>query len=135
MKDAWFKNGLRFKCTECGKCCTGAPGCVWVSEEEIIAMAEELDMEIETFCKRYIRQIDGRLALKELPGDSYACVFLQGKRCRVYRTRPKQCRTFPWWQHNLSSKEAWLEAAKDCEGINDEAPLHTYEEIMKQMSE
>ena len=31
----WYAEGLRFKCTECGQCCTGAPGYVWVNEEEV----------------------------------------------------------------------------------------------------
>jgi len=34
-------------------------------------------------------------------------VFLKDKQCTVYPVRPAQCRTFPWWKENLSSKEAW----------------------------
>ena len=38
-QEPWYKEGLRFKCTECGKCCTGAPGYVWVNKEEVAEMA------------------------------------------------------------------------------------------------
>ena len=27
----WYRDGLRFECTRCGACCTGAPGYVWVT--------------------------------------------------------------------------------------------------------
>jgi hypothetical protein len=37
----WYKDGLRFTCTGCGDCCTGAPGYVWVNKEEIEALAAE----------------------------------------------------------------------------------------------
>ena len=31
----WYAAGLQFGCTECGNCCAGAPGYVWISTEEI----------------------------------------------------------------------------------------------------
>ena len=30
MAEPWYRDGLRFECTRCGHCCTGAPGYVWV---------------------------------------------------------------------------------------------------------
>ena len=36
----WYQDGLAFSCTRCGACCTGAPGYVWVSPEEIGRLAE-----------------------------------------------------------------------------------------------
>ena len=127
----WFKDGLRFKCTECGKCCTGSPGYVWVTEEDIEAMAKELNLSINVFVKKYLRFKEGRYALIEEESKSYDCVFLKDKKCQIYHARPKQCRTFPWWVQNLESKEAWQEAAKECEGINQEAPIHSYKDILK----
>jgi len=44
-KELWYKPGLRFKCTECGACCTGAPGYVWISEKEIKAVAHHQEKE------------------------------------------------------------------------------------------
>ncbi len=35
----WYQDGLAFTCTQCGKCCTGDPGFVWVTDEEIAALA------------------------------------------------------------------------------------------------
>src|SRR5688500_1701558 len=31
----WFADGLSFTCTACGNCCTGGPGFVWITKEEI----------------------------------------------------------------------------------------------------
>lgn len=113
----WFDKGLRFGCTECGQCCTGSPGYAWVSLDEIVAIAEYLKLSIDDFAKRYLRQVGEEYALLEHP-ITYDCVFLKERKCQIYPVRPKQCRTFPWWQSQLESEEAWNEAAKHCEGIN-----------------
>ncbi|MBS0624173.1 MAG: YkgJ family cysteine cluster protein [Verrucomicrobia bacterium] len=126
----WYAEGLKFKCTGCGKCCTGSPGYVWVNEEEIATMSQALGITVEVFYRRYIRRVGQRLSLTE-KGPNYDCVFLEdGKTCRLYQARPKQCRTFPFWSHTLASKETWEHAAQDCEGINHpEAKHYSQEEI------
>lgn len=133
-KEPWYKEGLKFGCTQCGKCCTGRPGYTWVTVDEIVEIAKFLNMEIEKFAESYLRLVDGAFALLEYT-PSYDCCFLKENRCSIYSVRPKQCRTFPWWQHNLESKEAWEHAASYCEGINKEdAQLFTAEEIDKMKS-
>src|SRR5437762_2532036 len=42
MGEPWYRDGLRFRCTRCGHCCTGAPGYVWVTPEELQALADFL---------------------------------------------------------------------------------------------
>lgn len=126
----WYKDGLNFKCTGCGNCCTGAPGYVWLTIEEAKAIAGHLNMAWDEFAKKYLRTVKGRLSLKELL-PNYDCVFLKDKKCTVYEVRPKQCRTFPYWPQNMKSRQAWDACAKECEGINKDAPLVTYEEIVK----
>ncbi|MBS0633992.1 MAG: YkgJ family cysteine cluster protein [Verrucomicrobia bacterium] len=131
--EVWYKNGLRFHCTGCGKCCTGQPGFAWVSLDEIVAIAEYLGLTIDQFAKKHLREVNGRYALKEHV-ETYACTFLDGKACRIYPVRPKQCKTFPWWKENLKTKEDWEEAARYCEGINHpEAPLIPISEIHETM--
>lgn len=128
----WYEEGLRFQCTECGQCCTGSPGYTWVSEEEIITMAAKLNLELEEFGRRYLRQIGQKFALLERP-DTYDCVFLEGQRCKVYDVRPTQCRTFPYWPSVLESRDAWRTTGTYCEGIDHpEAPLIELSEIEQQ---
>lgn len=132
--DLWYKDGLRFQCTECGKCCTGGAGFVWVSLEEMQKMADFLGISLQQFKRQYVRQRNNRYALVEKRGQEKPCIFLEGKKCKIYAVRPKQCQTFPWWKENLNTPESWALAAKECEGINDQAPVVPFSQIV-QLSE
>lgn len=126
--DLWYKEGLSFKCTGCGGCCSKEPGYVWLTREDIEKASAYLKISTEQFLKNYTRIVNGRISLLE--HANYDCIFLKQNRCTIYLGRPKQCRQFPFWKQNLSSKEAWEEAAQSCEGINHkDAPLLTLKEI------
>jgi Fe-S-cluster containining protein len=132
----WYQEGLSFKCTGCGRCCTGSPGAVWITEQEIKDIADSFNLSIEDFERKYVRWLGNKKALieKKPKNGNYDCVFLENNRCQIYNLRPKQCKTFPWWKENLSSKENWEEAAKSCEGINHpDAPLISLKEIQKDL--
>ena len=45
----WFEKGLRFECTGCGDCCTGAPGFVWVNRDEIADLAQSVGLNVPDF--------------------------------------------------------------------------------------
>lgn len=128
----WFQEGLRFTCTGCGKCCTGSPGYVFLSEQDIEALALRLQLSSVDFLRKYTRLVDGQTALLDKPG-SEDCIFLKDKRCTVYEDRPLQCKTFPWWIHHLREPSDWEEAAERCEGINHpDAPLIPADQIQEQ---
>ncbi|MBM3183830.1 MAG: YkgJ family cysteine cluster protein [Chlamydiae bacterium] len=124
IKEApWFAEGLKFKCTECGKCCTGSPGYVFLSSSDLERLAEHFSVTSDIFIKTYTYKVDDRLSLIDRPGTT-DCIFLKDKRCTIYYARPTQCRTFPWWLHFLKDDAAWEKAASHCEGINHpEAPI------------
>ena len=124
----WYHQGLRFACTQCGRCCTGRGGYVWVTAQEIACLADFLGLGIRRFGRRYLRRIGPRYALLERPGSG-DCTFLVGRTCSVYDARPGQCRRFPWWERNLRSPAAWARAAEECEGIAESAPLVSCAEI------
>ena len=132
-KTPWYRDGLKFKCTGCGDCCTGDEGYVWVNKAEIAAMAAAIGEEdIERFEGLYVRKVGIRKSLKEYAGGD--CVFFdnEARTCAVYKARPRQCGTWPFWQSNLRSEEIWEEIAEDCPGCN-RGKLHSLEEIQKQM--
>ena len=112
----WYADGLRFKCTGCGDCCTGAPGYVWVNKAEIEAIAAEVGMEIEKFEAKYVRNVGVRKSLKEYAGGD--CVFFDNKtrKCNVYAVRPRQCRTWPFWDSNVRTQKAWEATCEECPG-------------------
>ncbi len=56
-KGPWYRDGLRFECTQCGACCSGEPGYVWVDDSEVAAMAEEIGITMEAFERKFVRQV------------------------------------------------------------------------------
>lgn len=113
----WYREGLRFECTQCGNCCTGAPGFVWVNEEEIGAIARMLgEPDLEKFEQLFVRQVKNRKSLVEFPNGD--CVFFDSEQrhCRVYDVRPRQCRTWPFWDSNIKTPQAWKETCEICPG-------------------
>lgn len=128
----WYREGLKFQCTQCGKCCTGSPGYIWVNEEEIAQMARFLNIPVDLFKRRYLKQRNNRYALVEK--RNLDCVFLENKKCKVYGARPLQCRTFPFWKENVNSEESWSLTARQCEGIHENAETISFEDIQKQLN-
>ena len=128
----WYEKGLRFTCTACGDCCTGAPGYVWVSDDEIAAMAARLKLEVDVFQRRYVRQVGRRKSLIEhANGD---CCFLVDRKCSVYEERPIQCKTWPFWDSNLRSEKTWKETCEVCPGAG-QGTLVPLESITAQMKQ
>ena len=75
--EPWYKDGLKFKCSGCGDCCTGAPGYVWFNREEGKAIAKHLDLNVDDFYLDYARKIGIRHSLKEFSNGD--CVFFDNK--------------------------------------------------------
>ena len=128
-KTPWYSEGLAFHCTQCGDCCTGAPGFVWVNNAEIQELAAEVgEPDIELFERLYVRKVGIRKSLKEFPNGD--CVFFdsQTRKCAVYNARPRQCRTWPFWDSNLRSPQAWQETCDICPGSG-QGKVHPLEEI------
>jgi len=141
VTDRWYESGLRFSCTACGRCCTrhGDAAYVYVREDEAEAIAARLDLPLDEFARRHLVEEDGWLTF---PPDREQCAFLSpdGK-CEIYDVRPMQCRTWPFWEPNLASAEAWRrEVQAICPGSRDEngGTLHdadTAERIARETEE
>ena len=106
-------------CASCGgACCIGESGYIWVNYPEIEAIAVHLKLDIEEFAKTYLIRAKNRYSLKEYKSEElgYACIFFdESKRmCSIYEVRPKQCRTFPFWEQFKSDTK---ELIKECPGV------------------
>lgn len=112
----WYSGGLRFTCTQCGNCCTGAPGYVWVTNEEITALAAVVGLEVAKFEQQFVRQVGVRKSLIEFSNGD--CILFDGKsrKCTVYDARPRQCRTWPFWDSNLKTTADWEHTCSVCPG-------------------
>ena len=75
----WYADGLQFTCAQCGNCCTGGPGYVWISREEIVRLAEFLKTTPQEIVEKYCRKVEGRFTLQErrTPQGLYDCIFLK----------------------------------------------------------
>jgi len=132
----WYRDGLKFQCTQCGDCCTGAPGHVWVNAEEIAALAALIgEADVAVFESKFVRKVGLRKSLNEYANGD--CVFFDtvARKCTVYGARPRQCRTWPFWDSNLKTPEDWKQTCEVCPGSGQGqlVPLVQIEEQRKVM--
>ena len=133
----FYAAGLRFSCRSCSNCCRYESGFVFLTEDDLAALARVKAVAPAEFTSMYCRPVEtsdgGRLSLRERNGVDAAgrpsndCIFWKDG-CTVYEARPAQCRTFPFWPEILASEAAWDENARSCPGAN-RGRLYRREEI------
>jgi Fe-S-cluster containining protein len=106
-------------CEACGgACCTGASGYIWTKYSEIEAMANFLELTVEEFATIYLKKVKHRYSIieKKIDDDNFACIFFDEKlkQCGIYPVRPRQCKTFPFWETFKNNKQ---EVINECPGI------------------
>ena len=108
--------GLRFECTRCGLCCT-RPGPVLFPPADLARAARFLGSSPGGLARKYrMTRRDGVNVLDA--GEAGACPFhVEGRGCSIYRARPTQCRTFPFWPEIVRRRRSWENAGRGCEGI------------------
>jgi uncharacterized protein len=78
-----------YRCNGCGRCCHNKR--IQTSPYEVMRLARNLKLSTGEFLIRFIDSKGPYLRVRE----NGACVFLDGKRCRVHEDRPLACRTYP----------------------------------------
>ncbi len=119
MSDPFYAAGLRFGCRRCSRCCRHEPGYVFLTREDLQRLAQGLQLPADQVLDRYCREVRfgalRRVSLQETP--DYDCILWGPGGCRVYRHRPLQCRSFPFWAANLGSSEDWERLKQECPGV------------------
>jgi len=104
-------------CQSCGgKCCRWG-GYVWVSEADILAMSQIMNLDLDAFAEEYLRASYGKISLQERlwEGESICSLFdPYNGHCLVYHSRPEQCRSFPFWEVYRSD---YRQLMKICPGV------------------
>ena len=136
-KTRWYAAGLHFECRQCGGCCSGpGEGYIWVTRPEIEFIADFLKISVGQLRQEYLKRVGLRTTIIE-DQTTKDCIFMNrrfhrlrgsDKGCAIYCVRPSQCRSWPFWPENLTSPNAWNEAAQKCSGIN-HGRLYSFEEI------
>ena len=132
----FYAEGLFFSCTRCSDCCRHESGFVFLSENDVSRLATECKITYTEFVDVYCRWIPSnpldparnnteRLSLKEK--SDFDCIFWDFG-CKVYNSRPLQCRAFPFWPNVLNFMESWEKTRTTCPGM-DQGKLHNREEI------
>ncbi|WP_428737210.1 YkgJ family cysteine cluster protein [Sulfurimonas sp.] len=125
MSDLMKQEGFSYAfnphaCETCaGRCCTGESGYIYVTKDEIFAIAELINMDINEFAIKYLFKKGYKFSIREKKvGDSYECVFYDAQKngCQIYEARPLQCRTFPFWDYFKTRID---ELKQECPGIVD----------------
>lgn len=126
----WFDAGLAFSCTKCGACCTGEEGFVWLNDDEIDRLTDRTELPREQFLLMYTHSVGRRVSLRERANGD--CVFWKkGQGCTVYEDRPRQCRSWPFWNSNLESPDQWEQTRALCPGAG-QGRVYTVDEILSQ---
>lgn len=87
----------------------GESGYVWINDEEIQRLSELLKITIEEVTESYLLKVHHRYTINEyeIGEEKFACVFfnMESRCCTIYDARPKQCRTFPFWEDYIIYKD------------------------------
>ena len=132
----FYAEGLCFSCIRCSACCRHESGYVFLSETDVSRLAAACKITYTEFVERYCRWIPStplnsseykseRLSLKEK--SDFDCIFWDSG-CKVYHSRPLQCKAFPFWPTVLNFKKSWEKIKAGCPGM-DQGKLHKKEEI------
>ena len=126
-RSCFFDEGLRFECQRCGACCTGEPGTIYVGPDEILPIAEFLQISAADFIGHYLYPFRDSYSIRE-HADGRCFCYANG--CTIYPVRPNQCKSFPFWPDNLRSETQWKKVSDTCPGI-DHGRLYTKAEILE----
>ena len=122
IKEPWWRDGLKFGCTACGRCCQNE-GEVWMDSDEFADLTLHLQKSPLAVLNEYVEMVENgwvkiksgdRVRNKEGNLLDDRCIFLgeDGKACSIYEARPIQCRTYPFWPKLIMTPEGW-----DKEGV------------------
>ncbi|MCF7945761.1 MAG: YkgJ family cysteine cluster protein [Spirochaetia bacterium] len=131
---AFYDEGLQFECQRCSYCCRNEPGYVFLSSSDMQAIADFLGISEETFLNTYCKTISynhfGFISLKEKTNND--CIFWREEGCAIYKVRPIQCRTYPFWANIIESQESWDNESNFCPGIG-KGSIVKKKEILKKL--
>ena len=67
------------------------------------------------FKKEFLKRDDGQWVHEVEDGNP--CAFLTPEGCSIHFGKPIQCRSYPFWRENMTSKAMWIFVSGFCPGI------------------
>ena len=105
----------RFECQSSGNCCR-SDGIVYASPNECANMAKHLNLDLPTFLKRYTKRKQGWTILADTHFRPH-CFLDDNHNCRVYKSRPKACRSYPNWPEIWKNEDSIMAEINRCPGL------------------
>jgi Fe-S-cluster containining protein len=103
-----------------------------VNANEVEAIAEHLHEPVDQMAAMYTRAAGRRTSLREQSNGD--CIFYdKAAGCTIYPVRPRQCRTWPFWESNVVTPEAWEMTCEICPGSG-QGELISAEEITRRLN-
>jgi Fe-S-cluster containining protein len=101
-----------------------------LSETDVRRLLVATGFDLETFFSRHCREVNfsGIHRISLIEKSNYDCIFWEKDGCSVYRFRPMQCRSYPFWSGNLVSRRAWEQLKSACPGVG-QGRMHSRREI------
>ncbi|RZB37068.1 MAG: uncharacterized protein SRB2_01572 [Desulfobacteraceae bacterium Eth-SRB2] len=116
-----------FECRQCGECCKGYGG-TFVTEKEIKAIVDYLNIDPEHFVDKYCQVSGGKPVLAQ--GRNSYCVFWDGL-CTIHPVKPRMCRNWPFIKSVLVDINNWHIMATLCPGIRTDFPDSAIKECIR----
>ena len=101
-------------------------------EPNTTSISKFFKLKTKDFINLYCDKSNEFIHLKETKANG-DCQFLINKRCSVYKARPTQCRTWPFWSENMNAKTWNKEISKFCPGVG-KGKIITDKQIKKKIS-
>ncbi|MCC6138433.1 MAG: YkgJ family cysteine cluster protein [Bdellovibrionaceae bacterium] len=135
LSKKWWKDGVRFECQQSGKCCVshGEYGFVYLTLKDRQNIAKELGLTTREFTTKHCTKTDGVFHIADQGGPT--CQFLKNKMCTIYKVRPTQCRTWPFWPETMGAKAWQKDVVKFCPGVNKGSKIYSPKEIQSIIDE
>jgi Fe-S-cluster containining protein len=91
-----------FKCKNCGKCCSAFYAQINLTIGDLIRISNFLEKPISYILKNFISinpfgDPANPTKFSYEFGINMPCLFRKNERCAIYKTRPLNCRLFPYW--------------------------------------
>jgi uncharacterized protein len=109
------ENNFEFECKGCGVCCR-EEGYVYFAKPEVTRAAKLLNMTPAAFAQKYLVPFQDEFVHVVLKGGR--CAFLQrDNRCEINSVKPRQCKTFPFWEEYIDAKGNLVNFNRPCPGV------------------
>lgn len=117
-----------FQCGQCGDCCRGYGG-TYVSDKDICAMADYINIDPETFKEKYCVFSGSKRVLAQ--GENGFCIFWDTL-CTIHPVKPRMCKAWPYIESVLIDAGNWETMAVLCPGIRTEFAPEVIQQCVKQ---